>query len=976
MGLASSPTMSLTVQPDPVTVTTVGAWGNDLDGQCDVSLAVTAPRAIAAGPYHSLAVNADGTVAAWGKNWDGQTDVPPSATNAVAVAAGGGHSLALRNDGSVVAWGRDWDGQADVPPLATNVVSVAAGLAHSLALRADGTVLVWGSNEYGQTNTPPAATGLVAIAAGYYHNLALRSDHTVIAWGLENTVPTSATNVVAIAGGWWHSLALRADGSVVAWGDNSYDQCTVPASATNVVGIAAGYAHNLALCADGTIITWGKGAWGVTNLPTGLRNVTGIAAGQDYSVAMVEMGPPRFDSAPASVLTHVGGQAILSASVGGTHPLSLQWFHDALIAGATNRWLVLTNTQLADAGSYTLIATTGAGQTNAQNATLTVQPGPAIAEVLTPQNVLVGSPVSLLANASGAEPLSYQWRLNGRDLADDARISGTTSKTLRLAAARNEDSGSYSLVATNASGSATGTVAQISVSSVLAWGDNSAGQSAVPVGTADVVTLAAGGDHSLALRADDAIVAWGDNSSGQSNVPQSGGSIVAVADGDSHSLALRLDGTVVAWGDNTYGQTTVPASAQNVVAIAAGGFHSLALLLDGTVLAWGSNSGGQRTVPASATNVLAIAAGDDYSLALQADGTLVLWGNLLPPPATATNVVAIAAGAKHALALRADGTLIAWGANYYGQTAVPSPATNVIGIAAGGDHSLALLADGTVACWGANYYGQASVPPSATNILAISAGGAHSLALVGNGTQRPVLQPLGRAATIGQPTVLSAGSPGGALANYQWQLNGMDLPGATTAALTIGFVTWTNAGLYRVIMSNALGYVVGPPIILTVLRTPLQFDTSLGWLQMTNGGFHLRLLGASGVGPVVIYASSNFLAWQPIFTNPAVIGPLEFTDAGISSEPGRFYRATEGEAPGPLWIELATTPAQAGTGKFPLRLTGLTAEGPVVIYASSNLVDWQAVFTNPPTIGPLQYLEGSSTVQPQRFYRASETRQP
>jgi alpha-tubulin suppressor-like RCC1 family protein len=937
MGLASSPTMSLTVQPDPITVTSVGAWGNDLDGQCDVSLAATTPRAIAAGPYHSLAVNADGTVAAWGKNWDGQTSVPPTATNVVAVAAGGGHSLALRNDGSVVAWGRNWDGQTNVPPLATNTVSVAAGLAHSLALRADGTVLVWGSNEYGQTNTPPAATGLVAIAAGYYHNLALRSDHTIIAWGLENTVPTSATSVVAIAGGWWHSLALRADGSVVAWGDNSYDQCTVPASATNVVGIAAGYAHNLALCADGTIITWGKGAWGVTNLPTGLRNVTGIAAGQDYSVAMVEMGPPRFDSAPASVLTHVGGQAILSASVGGTHPLSLQWFHDALIAGATNRWLVLTNTQLADAGSYTLIATNGAGQTNAQNATLTVQPGPAIAEVLTPQNVLVGSPVSLLANASGAEPLSYQWRLNGRDLADDARISGTTSKTLRLAAARNEDSGSYSLVASNASGSATGTVAQISVSSVLAWGDNSAGQSAVPVGTADVVTLAAGGDH---------------------------------------SLALRLDGTVVAWGDNTYGQTTVPASAQNVVAIAAGGFHSLALLLDGTVLAWGSNSGGQRTVPASATNVLAIAAGDDYSLALQADGTLVLWGNLLPPPATATNVVAIAAGAKHALALRADGTLIAWGANYYGQTAVPSPATNVIGIAAGGDHSLALLADGTVACWGANYYGQASVPPSATNILAISAGGAHSLALVGNGTQRPVLQPLGRAANIGQPTVLSAGSPGGALANYQWQLNGMDLPGATTAALTIGFVTWTNAGLYRVIMSNALGYVVGPPIILTVLRTPLQFDTSLGWLQMTNGGFHLRLLGASGVGPVVIYASSNFLAWQPIFTNPAVIGPLEFTDAGISSEPGRFYRATEGEAPGPLWIELATTPAQAGTGKFPLRLTGLTAEGPVVIYASSNLVDWQAVFTNPPTIGPLQYLEGSSTVQPQRFYRASETRQP
>src|ERR1035441_6188818 len=46
------------------------------------------------------------------------------------------------------------------------------------------------------------------------------------------------------------------------------------------------------------------------------------------------MGPPRFDTAPASVLTHVGGHAILSASVEGTHPLSLQWFHDGLIEGA------------------------------------------------------------------------------------------------------------------------------------------------------------------------------------------------------------------------------------------------------------------------------------------------------------------------------------------------------------------------------------------------------------------------------------------------------------------------------------------------------------------------------------------------------------------------------------------------------------------------------------------------------------------
>ena len=87
MGQVTNTPISLIVQPDPVIVTSVGAWGDNIAGRCDVSHAATDPRAIAAGPFHGLAANADGTVAAWGKNWDGQTNVPPTATNVVAVAA-------------------------------------------------------------------------------------------------------------------------------------------------------------------------------------------------------------------------------------------------------------------------------------------------------------------------------------------------------------------------------------------------------------------------------------------------------------------------------------------------------------------------------------------------------------------------------------------------------------------------------------------------------------------------------------------------------------------------------------------------------------------------------------------------------------------------------------------------------------------------------------------------------------------------
>ena len=83
-----------------VAVRSINLWGRNTDGQCNILDSVTNPVCIAAGGFHSLALNADGTVAAWGKNWDGQTNVPTAATNVVAIAAGGSHSLALKEDGS------------------------------------------------------------------------------------------------------------------------------------------------------------------------------------------------------------------------------------------------------------------------------------------------------------------------------------------------------------------------------------------------------------------------------------------------------------------------------------------------------------------------------------------------------------------------------------------------------------------------------------------------------------------------------------------------------------------------------------------------------------------------------------------------------------------------------------------------------------------------------------------------------------
>src|SRR5262245_60524287 len=91
--------------------------------------------------------------------------------------------------------------------------------------------------------------------------------------------------------------------------------------------------------------------------------------------------------------------------------------------------------------------------------------------------------------------------------------------------------------------------------SVIAWGDNSYGQTNLPSGLSNIVTLAAGANHTVALRNDGIVLSWGDDSMQQVTLPVSLTTAMAIGAGANHSLAVRSNGTVVVWGDNTYHQT-------------------------------------------------------------------------------------------------------------------------------------------------------------------------------------------------------------------------------------------------------------------------------------------------------------------------------------------------------------------------------------------------------------------------------------
>jgi hypothetical protein len=220
-------------------------------------------------------------------------------------------------------------------------------------------------------------------------------------------------------------------------------------------------------------------------------------------------------------------------------------------------------------------------------------------------------------------------------------------------------------------------------------------------------------------------MAWGGYLA-QTNVPSALSNVVAIAAGEYHSLALKLGGSVVAWGDPNY--ATVPLGLSNIIAVAAGFTHSVALKSDGSVVAWGSNLYGQTNVPGGLSDVIAIAAGGAHTLALKGDGSVVAWGLNdygagSVPTAAQSGVSLTAAGYYHNLYKKNGVGILAWGDNSFGQTNVPPGLTNVAMLAGGISHSLALVAQSPV-LKRTPLFSKTVSEGTTTNLNAVNIGGA------------------------------------------------------------------------------------------------------------------------------------------------------------------------------------------------------------------------------------------------------------
>ncbi|MBF0621525.1 MAG: thrombospondin type 3 repeat-containing protein [Magnetococcales bacterium] len=723
---------------------------------------------LATGSRHVLALKSDGTVWGWGYNnygelGDGTTEARAlpvqvlGLTNITEIHSADRHSLALKSDGTVWEWGAFYNNHTFEPyPIYQTSPAQVLGLTdinklittplYSLAFKDDGTIWGWDYNHYGpledgttEDKAPPVQidmpTGIAEIISSNFRITFRKHDGTVWEWEYNNPNYSSVdpymspsspvqvnglSDILSISTGDSHTLALKSNGTVWAWGDNFFGQLgdgtsegkTNPVQVSgisDVVQIFAGGVQNYALEADGTLWAWGNSEAHIYNEFTPKRIDFTISADRDRDGLLdTEDNCPNDSNTDQSDLD-LDGQGDMcdedDDNDGMSDAFEILYNLNPLSNGDSDEdhdQDGLSNLEEAQIGSNPLIADTDSdGQLDGEDVSPITPP-------LTPQISISGGQQHSIA--SRPDGTAWSW--------------GSSS----MGVLGNGDAGYY--------GSIRRTPDQIST-------------------LTDVVAVAAGNYHTLALKSDGTTWFWG-------NMPYPGDNhyapiqmtnlsdITAISGGDSFSLALKSNGTVWSWGSNFYGQlghgttdTTInPIQIQNlteITAISSGSSSSLALNSDGTVWAWGDNSYGQlgdettetRLEPVQVTNltdIIAIAAGNSHSLALKSDGTVWTWGNnsrgQLGQGITAdafqasqlpnlTNIVAIQAGTDYSMALDSDGSVWNWGYNDDGQLGdntntnrnIPGKITalsDIVGIAAANRNAFAFNSDGKLWAWGNN----------------------------------------------------------------------------------------------------------------------------------------------------------------------------------------------------------------------------------------------------------------------------------
>ena len=375
--------------------------GEALDGATESSLRLTGLSALESGDYHVVVSNHAGT--------------ETSSTVALSV---------------------------DSPPVITQLtesVSVVEGDSLVLSVTAAGTEPI----------TYQWSKGGVALGG-----------ETGSAFTLASVAPSDADDyMVAVS-----NLAGRVESDVIT---------VVVAQPASIVSQPEGGSANLgdtfvlAVAATGTeplTYQWylgGEALDGATENSLTLANLAALDAGE-YSVqisnpaskvvsnvALVSVNsPPEIVELTGDQLAPVSSNLELRVIAAGNEPLFYQWVKDGvLIDGETDKSLFLNDLQTTDSGLYTVVITNSAGRLESEQIEVSVIQPVSIVSQPVASTAAIGGKVGFEVAVTGSEPITYQWKLNGKIL------DNKTESQLIVDDITAFDGGLYTVTATNASNS-------------------------------------------------------------------------------------------------------------------------------------------------------------------------------------------------------------------------------------------------------------------------------------------------------------------------------------------------------------------------------------------------------------------------------------------------------------------------------------------------------------------------------------------
>jgi Flp pilus assembly secretin CpaC len=174
-------------------------------------------------------------------------------------------------------------------------------------------------------------------------------------------------------------------------------------------------------------------------------------------------GAPSITTQPQSQTVTTGQIATFTVNALGTTPFTYQWTQNGtLIDGATSRSYTTPATTLAYSGTtYAVTVSNAVGMATSASATLTVtgaEGSPAITIQPQSQTANLGETATFSVDATGNDPLTYQWYVDGNP------IAGATSSYYTTGKITADDNGkTYSVTVSNAVGNVTSDGARLTV---------------------------------------------------------------------------------------------------------------------------------------------------------------------------------------------------------------------------------------------------------------------------------------------------------------------------------------------------------------------------------------------------------------------------------------------------------------------------------------------------------------------------------